>query len=196
MNAMRALCVMFSFLIGLSGADFCSLRVVVTSSGGGEPDVPVIVELSSGRVIKKRYQSGGVEFCDLGIRPVKLVIGNECNEVTLSNVVLTWGELRTVRAIYDFCPVRERMPGTACEILLTARGESGEPLGGAKIHFTQPVPVTYTADKYGRILTGFGFGKRVEGEVSIDGHAPGVFAFRCTQEKPTIETEILLKRLP
>ncbi|MGJ5817127.1 hypothetical protein [Paludibaculum fermentans] len=196
MIVVRSALAFVAFAFSVLGADYCSLKVIVSYSQGGAPDVPVIVQLAEGRALKKNNQAEGVMFCDLGINPVNITIGDGCRRVTISNVALKWGQMQVVRALYDPCLIQDRPPGSACEILLMARDESGTPLGGASVQFTEPVPVSFLADTNGRVLTGFGFGKLVKGSIASEGFAPALFSFRCTTADPTIEKEVLLKRLP
>src|SRR5947208_15002194 len=83
-----------SSLQGAIAADYCSLAVRVLSPDNRRPvEVPVSVREKSGRVVEKETTTEDVKFCDLGISPVTVTVGNDtCNQVVVRDVPIEWKE--------------------------------------------------------------------------------------------------------
>ena len=176
-------------------ADHCSLKVVVRASNGLEPETVVAVRTSSGRIIEKENESGGVQFCGLGVKPVTVMVGGACNHVTIDNLELVWGEMRTVNVVYDPCQNRDGPPSTACEVLLFLHDESGGFIDGAEAQLSSPLAATYRTDSYGRLLMSFRFGTTIKGTLTKPGLGGSAFEYDCSVRNPTIEADVILRNL-
>ncbi len=107
----------------LAAKDYCSLRVRVLAPNGQRPLVLVTVYEKSGRKVEKRQgPSEDLQFCDLGIEPVTVVVGLKgCNQVVINDVPLSWQEPYTLKVIHDYVScMREEgpPPKPVCEVLL------------------------------------------------------------------------------
>lgn len=138
-------------------------------------------------------------FCDLGIKAVNIVIGKECNQVIARNVSrniqLTWGQTKVVYAIYDECLHGNGPPESSCHVLLMVRDEKGNAVPAARVDFTGSAQGSFTAGKYGRVYTGFGFGTVVTAKAQASGFVPQELRFDCSRQNAAIEKDIILKRI-
>lgn len=194
------LSMIFMGLLGAYGqqsTDHCALLVVVRTSEDLEPETRVRVITSYGRTLERENEAGGVRFCELGSKPVTILVGNACNVVTINNVELVWGQTRRVRVIYDPCKRHDPPPSPTpgCEIVLFVWGNDGSPLPGAAVQIESPIEHDYTSDLFGRVLLTFRFGATIRGTVSKPGFRAEQLALDCTRQQPTIETEMKLLRV-
>src|SRR5581483_3568046 len=93
MSLARAALFLLLTVIGASANSFCSLTIHVTNPDGYKPTgVPAGVVERNGRSESGVTRDGEVRFCDLGMNPVMVRIGeqNQCNEVIVRNVPVLW----------------------------------------------------------------------------------------------------------
>lgn len=181
----------------LHAQDYCSLKVRVITPNGERPDVLVTV-IEGSRLIE-RYQGGSdVEFCDLGILPVMVKIGNrdDCNHVAVTNVPIEWKSpyLLVVTQDVEACPRDLPPPPTpTCRVLFRVSDLNAVWVGGAALKATRyPEQLT---DKYGRASLLIAAGEEIRGAVARPGFAITSFAATCKEDSPTIELRIRLRPL-
>ena len=179
-------------------ADYCSLIVRVLSPDNRRPlETLVSVLEESGRVSRKETGSKDIRFCDLGISPVTVTVGgDECNQVVVHNVPLTWGEEYLLTITFDPEPCQqERLPMPVCDLLFRIADSGGKWLEKASIVFDgQRFPRAET-DTAGRILVVPRIGERVTGTVTASGYLSRTFAVSCSGALWKQETILNLKRL-
>ena len=174
---------------------FCSLNVTVRSSIPTE-SIKVVVEEESGRKIEKRAVEGKVSFCDLGIRPVTVVVGSPgCSQGIVRNVPMKWNESRSLAVWHDNTLCQgEAMPVAACDLLFRIIGQERRPVSLAAIELTSPVPKVLSADEYGRAFLRITAGQIAEGRVVAEGFSSESVKVECTFKNIVREESIYLRR--
>lgn len=176
----------------------CSLVIRVLSPDGEYVDAVVRVVEESGRAIEKENEQPGIRFCDLGIRPVNVIVGldSTCNQVTVRNVPLDWGKEYHLTITYDLNPCLHHPPPPPeplCEILLrVADSKQGHWIPGAVIEFSTPSVQARTTDEYGRAFLVVRAGSEVQARVKAVGYKPQEIRPRC-QGRGKIEHHVLLQ---
>lgn len=115
----------------LASQGYCSLRVRVLAPNGQRPEAPVSVREKSGRKEEKMQGiSEDVLFCDLGILPVTVVVGQEgCFQVVVKDVPLSWSQPYMLRVTYDAETCTEEklpQPKPLCRALFEGHGSRWE----------------------------------------------------------------------
>ncbi len=176
---------------------YCSLVVRVTDPQGFPLVAKVTVtEGGSRRITMKSAETGLAEFCDLGIKPVEITVGQGgCDEVDVKDVELHWGRTRSLPLIYAPCWLTgDPPPGTGCEILLRFLDARGNPVPGAMIA-VDGVAQPEISDVFGRLRTGAGF----DTTLHATGSAPGFISRRltaaCSRTEPILEQDVSLDRI-
>ncbi len=170
----------------LSAKDYCSLKVRVVSPDGRQFPVSVTVYEQSGRKIEKEQAPPhDLQFCDLGILPVKVVVGDSgCHEIVVRDVRNYWQEPYTLKVTYDpeRC-IRELPPPPEplCEILFRISDSDGRWIDKAAVKFDQPSLGHLQTDSAGRALLVVGLENRIRGSVSAQGYAPREFSIGCSR---------------
>ena len=170
----------------LLAQDYCSLRVRVLAPNGKPFPVYVTVYEKSGRVIEKEQAPpDDVQFCDLGILPVKVVIGPKgCHEITVDDVRNYWREPYTLAVTYDpeHC-MRELLPPPQpiCEVLLRISGLTGEWVDKATVTFQKPSLQPLRTDSAGRALLIAGLSKNIKALATAPGYVSKAFSVACTK---------------
>jgi hypothetical protein len=195
----RSLILMLCFSSSAAGALPCPLRVIVNDHDNQEIDADVRVVALSGRLHEKEYEAGGVEFCDLGIRPVAILVGREssCNATTVRNVWLEFGEQRVVRVYFDVARCRVTLPhppgGIYCKVFFRARDADTEEL----------IPQARVAGVGKQSLTPDGRGgfyalvpldSSVRFEASMEGYITRSIEAKCERGALRQDIEFLLER--
>ena len=113
----------------LFAREYCSLRVEVVAPNGKRPEAQVEVREKDGRRTEKEQAPGhDLTFCDLGILPVTVIVGQKDCEVVVSDVYLRWGEPYTLKVVYDqenCMDERPLPPQPLCETLLRVNFQDG-----------------------------------------------------------------------
>ena len=181
---------MVSFTMTLQAQDFCSLVVKVVFPGGSEiyDTRPITVEEGDGRIVEKRYERGGAMFCDLGIGPVTIAVGDSrgCGQVIVKNIPPDWGKTTTVTVITNSDPCR--VYGLAygimgCPMLYRFRDSQKKPIQGVSLNLQAPYIKTFKADEFGRIyITGVNYGSDLVGTATASGYDSTNVTFSCTTQ--------------
>jgi hypothetical protein len=147
---------LFLVAVTASARDFCSLTVRVANAAGYKPTgLSVALVESNGRTEAATTKDGEVRFCDLGISPVTLTIGegDRCNEVVIRNLALNWDTDRVLNVIYDreYCHGDE-LQSAGCLFLLRFVNEQGRAVG--PVRFAPPIgrARSVQSDGYGRAI--------------------------------------------
>lgn len=184
------------FHSALRAQDNCSLFVrVVTPQGAEERDLPITVEERDGRKSQKRYERGGVVFCDLGILPVTITVGHPgCNQVVIRDVPLRWGERRMISVTYDFESCMDGRPRrVACKMLFRFVDSERKVINGARLEMEVPYKKTYEADQFGRILVeNIPYDGEFRGISTASGYDPVALQHRCTQQERDVEQYVTM----
>jgi hypothetical protein len=170
----------------LVGQDYCSLRVRVLAANGRRPEALVSVQEKNGRKIEREQGiSKDVEFCDLGIEPVTVVVGLKgCNQVVINDVPLSWQEPYTLKVIHDYesCMREEGPPPKpVCKVLLRVAGPDEKWIDKAIVKIDEPALPQRQTDSAGRAFVIVGLNERLRGSVSAPGYAPKEFSFVCSE---------------
>jgi hypothetical protein len=180
----------------IASNDFCSLVVQVTDPQGTPMRAKVtVVDSSLRRLPRKTGADGKVSFCDLGLRPVDVVVGEGgCGELVVKSVDLAWGRSKLLPVVYAPCWLDgEPPPTTACEILLRFSDERGEPIRGVSVK-TQFGSHDSLSDRYGRIRIGIGFDKTLEVTAVAPGFRSERLGVACSQADRIIERDVRMNR--
>jgi hypothetical protein len=181
---------------GSRASDHCSLNVIVKNSHGQEIDASIRVVEANGRVIRKENEPGGARFCDLGIMPVLVIVGDaSCNEVTVRNVPVDLTSEARLHVTYDIdACLADPPPIPVCRLLVRVFAEHGSALAGATVKLLSPVERRLTADAYGRTLLSADFGSRIRAVVSAEGYKETNVEFQCTQNTRLQEKLVILRQ--
>lgn len=177
--------------------DFCSLRVRVLDPDGDEVPATVTVAEPDGRTIKKDNVPGGITFCDLGINPVIVSIGEGCNQVVVHDVPLLFGKSYTLKVIYDPQPCfweTPRSPAPHCTMLLRIGHDSGEWVKGAKFRHGEDGEKVRDGDQYGRIVIRPEYNQTVKGFIEADGYVKKDVTIECTPKTAWFEQKVTLRK--
>jgi hypothetical protein len=182
----------------LSAKDYCSLRVQVVAPNGKYPEAQVEVREENGRNIKKEQAPGhNLEFCDLGILPVTVVVGLKECEVVVSDVYLRWGRPYTLKVVYDqenCMDERPPPPKPLCHVLLRVNSQDEKWVNNATVKFEgRPWPAIQT-DAGGRALFSLVKGETVQGSVAASGFGTTKFSVACPEARVQEKTLTLLKK--
>jgi hypothetical protein len=171
---------------------YCSLRVRALSPDGRRPAASIVVEEKSGRKIEKDQESADVSFCDLGILPVTVTVGDKgCNQVVVKDVPLEWQEPYLLVVTYDVEPCVRETPRTfpTCQVLLRVSDAAGhwlkaslKPDGGGAIQET---------DDAGRARVVMKLDQKLQGGVTSTGHTEKRISLECSRDK-LIQEEIVV----
>jgi len=174
------------FAVPSSGAqDYCSLRVRVLAPNGQRPEAPVSVIETNGRTEEKAQDtSKDVQFCDLGILPVTVVVGQKgCDQVVVKDVPLSWQEPYTLLVTYDVQKCTQDHlppPKPVCQVLLRIAGSDGKWIRKAAVTLSEPALPQLQTDSAGRAFLLVGLDDRVRGSVGAPGYATKEFSFGCS----------------
>lgn len=142
---------LFAFLAAVcQSADFCSLRAIITDGDGHPASAPVFAVDSAGRrYLGKEVIKGLVEICDLGLKPVELVVGaDDVAQVVVRKLYPFWGYTLEVKVTYQ--PYRlSHSHDPSCSRLVRVADERGAPISNATVSIGRQ---DHRSDKYGRVL--------------------------------------------
>src|SRR5579863_3128006 len=165
-----------AFSVGaMSAENVCSLTVKVISPNGRALYAPVSIEEQDGRVEDREQDDGSVQFCDLGVLPVTVIVGSVgmCNQVTVHNVPISWREPYVLTVTYDpdGCRRREVVPPPVpiCEILFRVSDRTGGWVSGATVTLVGPTRDLLKTDRYGRAHFYAGVADNLRGTVTAAG---------------------------
>jgi hypothetical protein len=183
---------------GLTAADQCSLVVRALTPDGERPEAPISVLEQNGRVERHDQEDADVRFCDLGILPVTVKVGSDgiCNQVTIKDVPIRYGETYLLTVTYDPGPcLRDTPPPPVpvCTMLFRVTDRTGEWLPKAQIRLTSPTLIQLMTDEYGRAIFHARVETRIAGTVSAITFRPKEFAWTCSQSSPLHEEQIRLE---
>jgi hypothetical protein len=168
----------------LVGEDYCSLTVRVLSPDGRRPGASVSVKEENGRVKEQEadQESGDVRFCDLGGVPVTVTVGNdECNQVIVRGVPVSWNDPYLLTVTYDPEPcLRElpRGPIPICRVIFRVADGGGKWVDGATINLPNQNLKQLTTDRFGRASIPVKLRDDVRGSVNKGADSVD-FSFRC-----------------
>jgi hypothetical protein len=180
----------------LHAQGYCSLSVTLVDPQGNSVDAKVSVQERDGRTIEKMATLGSVQFCDLGITPVSITVGDSgCNQAILRNVGVRWGITTKVRIIYDqaSCNV-DGPPVAACQMLFRFADPAGHWLSGVVLRMRSPYDQSLTADEFGRLLIRTPAFKELLGSASIADYDTAEIRMPCISENYSVEQHITLKK--
>jgi hypothetical protein len=175
----------------------CSLVVELRGPDNRPVSEEVTVTEWDGRKTSLKAANGEARFCDLGIRPVTISVGDAgCSQVVVRTPV-DWEETKTVRIVYDELPCsQETPPLPTCKLLFRLLDEGGRPVLGAAVRFSagRPGSRDYVADKFGRILINLPFGERLTGFVTVPGFRSKQVDIPCSPENRRSERKLVLEK--
>lgn len=189
------ICILLGGVPAAFAADYCSLVVRVLS-----PDnkrffqVLVSVQEESGRVTRKEADSEDARFCDLGISPVTVTVGEDaCNQVVVRNVPLEWEEEYILRITYDREPCMQSPPPRlypVCRLLFRIADSTGNWLQKASVTFAGGRFPKAETDHAGRIMVVPRKGERVTGTVAATGYSNKTFSGACPGSDRSYDEEV------
>lgn len=176
--------------------DYCSLIVKVVNGQGQETEAWVTVEERDGRRLREENVPGGVRFCDLGILPVTVMVGDPaCNQVVVRNVPLYWGETRELKVFYDRDPcLIDPPPVAACRILYRFADPEGNWVRKLTLKVDSPRPEKLETDSFGRVLVRIAAGEELRAVATAEGHRTAELRLTCTRENSWVEQKVTLLR--
>jgi hypothetical protein len=180
----------------LLGQDICSLRVAVVTFGSTR-EVKVVVQETNDRRVELITKSGIAEFCNLGINPVSVVVGDAgCAQVVVHRVPLAFGESRKLTVGYDdsLCN-QETAPVAACSFVIRVVDISGNPIPGVGFQPSDRRERPLIADKYARFIARVAAGTELSGEIKAQGFEIKPIRALCTSEAYRTEMFVTLNRL-
>jgi hypothetical protein len=182
----------------LAASDYCSLKVRVLSPTGQRVESSIYVTESRGRVVEAEQEQSDAEFCDLGILPVTVSVGEEksCGQVTVKNVRLALNQPRLLTVTYDVAACRKESvpsPTPNCLILVRVADTSDHWIPGAIIH-SDLSAAQNKADSAGRAAIRIGIGSRATMSITASGFNSSSSTVACTAETAQQEKVIVLTR--
>jgi hypothetical protein len=197
MKAAALYCIWFLCLgVILRAGDYCSLTVRVTDPAGREVEARVSVEERNGRSLEHDNKAGGIRFCDLGITPVTVTVGDpNCDQVIVKDVPLQWGRTSEVSVIYDRKPcLIDSPPVAACQFLLRFVDSRRKPAGGVSLKIATPYEGTENGDNFGRILVRIPAGQDLRAVATLSGYRPAEVQIPCTRENQKLERYVMFEK--
>jgi hypothetical protein len=181
-----------------TASDYCSLKIRVLTPDGKRVEASVYVTETDGRVHEAEQEERDVEFCDLGLLPVTVSIGEEksCGQVVIKNVRLTLNHTRLLTVTYDVNPCRSETvpsPTPNCLILFRVADSSGKWISGAAIHLDS-LSAPAVTDSAGRASVRINMREKASGSAVAAGYRPASFMLSCTPETTAQEKNIRLNR--
>lgn len=175
-------------------ADYCSLVVKVIDRQGRDTEAWVTVEERDGRRLREENAPGGVRFCDLGILPVTVMVGDPaCNQVIVRNVPLEWQETRELRILYEREPcLVDRAPVAACGILYRFADPGGNWIRGVSVTVESPRPEKLEGDSFGRVLLRIVAEEELRALAAAEGYRPAELRLTCTRQNAWVEQKVTL----
>jgi hypothetical protein len=171
----------------LAAKGYCSLTISVLNPKGQRIEVPIEVREKKGRTVSKQQlpATGEVQFCDLGILPVDVIVGIEgCNQVLIRDVPLDWEEPYRLKVMYDSEPCLRDSPHPPkpyCKVLLRVADADGRWITKANIKFDQPGRKELITDSAGRAFGLLIVNDTLSGAVSAPGYGVTKFSIRCAE---------------
>ncbi len=190
----------FAVLLGffaqhLAGADFCAVKVTVSSEMGTPASTPVALIDSDNHVVRKVDSvNGHAEFCDFGFGEHTIRVGSDqCGYVTLHRISLVYGLAQHFSVILNPCFMGAdggRYP-PSCLIYFRVSAADGRQVVSA---FATVVGGTrqLTADRHGRIFTAVLNDSSKDFTISADGYEDQAIRISCKSYE-TIEKAVQLK---
>jgi hypothetical protein len=176
--------------------DVCGVKLMVTTAEGRPiPVAPAELRDESGRVVAQtQIKNGKAEFCDFGFGLHSILVGGgHCAAVELKNVRLRFGLLQTFQVVLNLC-MNYGDQGNACFAYFRVSSESGEPLSSVNVS-SQTISDYSVTDRYGRVQTAVGIGKKDVFQFTKQGYRPERFSMSCDSFKGTEEKSIILKKI-
>jgi hypothetical protein len=175
----------------------CSLLVQVRDPPGNPLSAEVTVLERDGRKSVAKAANGEAQFCDLGINPVSISVGDPgCSQVVVRTPI-EWEQTKTVKVVYDGGPCDdERPPLPTCKILFRVFGQDGAALTHAFITLSPPAALTtqHAADSFGRILVYVPAGQRWVGLAAAPGLREQPLDISCGPLDLRSERKVILER--
>jgi hypothetical protein len=178
----------------------CSLHIKVVNPRGLEVEAIITVTEKDGRVQTKENEKGGAKFCDLGVRPVTVVVGKgPCHQITVRDVQLSWGKTSYLKVVYDPEPCMRDTPPSpdpGCEVMVRIIDKERRPIPGARTMVKVPFQQQITADQHGRVMLRAKYGPDLEGIVTQERYLPAQFKFPCSRNDSLQEHYLVLENAP
>lgn len=178
-------CLLFAAPL-LAAQEYCSLSVRVLAPNGRRPEAPVSVTEKNGRTEDKMQDTlQDLQFCDLGILPVTVVVGQKgCEQVVVKDVIISWNKPYTLQVTYDAekC-TEERLPPPKplCQALFRVVGPDGKWIKGAAVETGKSGTSVLQTDSAGRAFLLVAMNESVRGTVSAPGYLPKEYSFACAE---------------
>lgn len=200
MKTIRLLLLTLSAAASAAGAaDYCSLVVRVVDPNGRRPTAEVTVTEQGGRKLTQIEEGNDAKFCDLGLRPVTVDVGDvgTCNQVRISDVPLTWNATYHLKITYDPVPCLKEPPHILpryCTFLFRVEDDRGKWVPGAAVA-VMPSGLTLKTDIAGRASFDPDLGS-FSVTISASGYSGRSFERTCTPEKSREPQEEIVKLAP
>ena len=144
-----------------------------------------VIEKNGRREEKSQDTSGDVQFCDLGILPVTVVVGQKgCNQIVVKDVPLSWRQPYTLHVTWDWEPCQKDAvppPKPLCQVLFRIADSDGKWIKKAAVTLREPALPQLRTDSAGRVFFIVGLNDRVRGTVGAPGYVLKKFSFACTE---------------
>jgi hypothetical protein len=135
-----------------------------------------------------------VKFCDLGIVPVTVMVGDPaCNQVIVRNVPLEWQQTRELRILYEREPcLIDRPPVAACSILYRFADPGGKWIRGISVQVDRPRPEKLRGDVFGRVLVSIAADEELRAFAAAHGFLPAELRLSCTPKNSWVEQKVTM----
>jgi len=185
----------FAAIASASG-DYCSLVVEVVAPNGKRPTADVTVIEQNGRKLEQLSEGQDAKFCDLGLLPVSVKVGDDvtCNQVIVSEVPLSWLKTYHLKVIYDLKPCLKdlpHLPTPFCTYLFRISDTAGKWISGASAQ-VMPGNLTLASDTSGRVSVDTNLGS-VTATISAAGYSTRSFDSTCTVAKSAEPEEAFIR---
>jgi hypothetical protein len=172
-----------------------SLLVTVVDPSGNEVEADVTLTDTNGTQVKKENDTGGVKFYGLGVEPVTVVVGKPpCNQVTVRDVPLRWGDTVRVKVVYNVEDCLIDMPHSpACGVVIRVVDTDANPVARTSISITAPQRSSATGDKFGRYFINVPFGRVLLADVSAAGMVGSSIKVPCERDRQLVDSFVTLR---
>jgi hypothetical protein len=176
--------------------DSCPLKVEVFDNQGRAVMSLVKVVESSGRIHEYETDKGSAVFCDLGIEPVRVEVGNtrSCYQSITRNVALFENETVLLKIFHDTSRCNKTSmvpPSLSCHIAMRFRDEDDKPLGKVNVVVSGAGPMI--SSSYGRIYFNLVHFQAIVGKVEDSRYESTPFRYTCRPGELQKDIVIFLK---
>jgi hypothetical protein len=174
-----------------------SLIVTVVDPSENEVEAAVALIDTNGTRIEKENERGGVKFEGLGVQPVTVIVGKpSCNQVTVRDVPLRWGETVHVKVFYNIQDCLIDLPkSSSCSIVIRVQDAGANPVPRPNIAISAPHKNVLVGDQFGRSFVVVPFGHMLSAEVSAVGMESSLVNVPCNRNKEFVDHFVTLRRV-